>query len=148
KRQARCRKHRSPGKRKTSKRINMGGVARREAPMEAPARIGAGRFVQATSRCNLHRLMLLRNFTVIGLTFATVMDAAGHFPINLPTVPLASVTGYLALFNLATFWRLARAWRVTDAELLGHILADIVAMTVLLYFSGGTASPFVGMLLV
>src|SRR5262249_41566651 len=105
-------------------------------------------FVQATSRCNLHRLMILRNFVVIGLTFAITLDAAGRFPFDLPTVPLALVSGGLALFNLATFWRLARAWRVTDFELLGHILADIGALTVILYFTGGTTSPFIGLLLV
>jgi len=116
--------------------------------MEGTARVSAGGFVQATARCNLHRLMLLRNFIIIGLSFAIVMHAAGRLPVALSLTVLASVAGYLALFNLATYWRLGRAWRASDLELLGHIFSDILALAVLLYFSGGTASPFIGLLLV
>jgi len=116
--------------------------------MEATGRVSAGGFVQATARCNVHRLMLLRNFTIIGLSFAIVMEATGRLPVELPIAVLAPVAAFFALFNIATFWRLVRSWRVSDLELLGHIFSDIVALTVLLYFSGGTASPFIGLLLV
>src|SRR5262249_33839767 len=61
---------------------------------------------------------------------------------------LASVSGALSLLNLATYWRLGRSWRVTGAELFGHIAADIGALTALLCFSGGTTSPFIGLPLV
>src|SRR5215467_5181975 len=116
--------------------------------MEETGHVSAGGFVQATARCNVRRLMLLRNFTIIGLSFAIVMHAAGRLPVELSPAVLSSVAAYFAAFNLATFGRLERAWRVSDIELLGHIFSDIVALAVLLYFSGGTASPFIGLLLV
>jgi two-component system, sensor histidine kinase RegB len=111
-------------------------------------RAGTDCFIHAASRCNLRRLMLLRNFTIVGLTFAVVMESDGRLAIDLPTAAFASVIGFLVLFNLATFWRLRRSWHVTDLELLGHIFADIGALAVLLYFSGGPTSPLVALLLV
>jgi len=116
--------------------------------MEETGSVSAGGFVEATARCNVYRLMLLRNFTIIGLSFAIVMHAAGRLPAELSITVLASVAAYFAGFNLATFWRLGRDWRVSDLELLGQIFSDVVALAVLLYFSGGTASPFIGLLLV
>ena len=112
--------------------------------MEGKERGQVARFVQAASRCNLRRLVLLRNLAIIGLTFAVAMDADGHLAIQMSTGALASVTGFLALFNLATYWRLRRAWPVTDLEVLGHILADIGVFAGLLYFIGGGASCVVG----
>src|SRR5262245_12426900 len=116
--------------------------------MEDTGCVGAGGFVEANARCNLHRLMLLRNFTIIGLSFVIVMEAAGRLPVELSVSVLGLVDGFFALFNLATCWRLGRSWRVTDLELVGHIFSDVAAFTVLLYFSGGTTSPFIGLLLV
>src|SRR5262249_12516525 len=117
-------------------------------PMEGTGRVSAGGVVQATARCNLHRLMLLRNFIIIGLSFAIVMHAAGRLPVALSLAGPASGARSFPPFHLATYWRLGRAWRASDLELLGHIFSDILALAALLYFSGGTASPFIGLLLV
>src|SRR5262249_39932389 len=96
----------------------------------------------------LHRLMMLRNFTIIGLSFVIVMEAAERLPFALSIPVLGSVDGFFALFNLATFLRLGRSWRLADLGLAGHIFSGVAGFTVLLYFSGGTTSPFIGLLLV
>ncbi len=95
---------------------------------------------------NLRQLILLRNIAIVGQALmVTVVDRA--FGIPLPVAALASVTGCLLLVNLATFWRVQQSWPVTDPEVLGQILVDLVALTLLLYFSGGATNPFVGLFL-
>src|SRR5690242_1099016 len=128
----------APVRTETRESTNVGG--RGEAPMEGKERGQAARFVQAASRCNLRRLVLLRNLAIIGLTAAVVMDADGYVAIQISIGALASVTGFLALLNLATYWRLQRLWPVTDLEVLGHILADIGVFAGLLYFTAGGVS--------
>lgn len=112
--------------------------------MEGKRRARADRFVQAASRCNLRRHMLQRNFAIVCLAFATLMDIDGRLSMQTPIEALAAVTGFLALLNLATLWRLRRFGPVTDFELLGHILADIGAFTVLVYFGEGAVNRALG----
>jgi two-component system sensor histidine kinase RegB len=95
----------------------------------------------------LRQHMLLRNFIIVGLIFAIAAGDRG-FSIPLPLPALAFVTGLLALFNLWTFWRLQRPWPARELELLGQIVLDIVALSLLLYFGGGAANPFAGLFLV
>ena len=95
---------------------------------------------------NLRRLILLRNIAIAGQALTIIVVDHG-FGIPLPMAALASVTGCLLLVNLATFWRVQQSWPVTDPEVLGQILVDIVALTLLLYFSGGATNPFVGLFL-
>lgn len=96
---------------------------------------------------NLRQLILLRNIAIVGQAITVIVVDRG-FDIPLPMAALASVTGCLLLVNLATFWRMQQSWPVTDPEVLGQILVDIVALTLLLYFSGGATNPFVGLFLV
>ena len=115
--------------------------------MEGEARGRADGFIQPSCRHNLRQVMLLRNIAVVGQAFAIVV-VVGCLSIALPIAALASVTGFLALFNAATFWRLQRPTLVSDLELSGQLLVDVCALTALLYFSGGASNPFVGLLLV
>jgi len=95
----------------------------------------------------LRHLILVRYFAIVAQAF-TIMAVDRGLGIPLPMPALASVIGCLLLFNLATSWRLQQSWPVTDPEVLGQVLADIAALTLLLYFSGGAANPFVGLFLV
>lgn len=74
-----------------------------------------------------------------------VVNGGLHLP--LPLLPLAVGIGFLALFNLATWFRLRRPGAVSDRELFTQILVDIAVLTVLLYFTGGATNPFAGMYL-
>jgi two-component system sensor histidine kinase RegB len=59
-----------------------------------------------------------------------------------------SILAALALLNGLTYWRLQQSWPVTDIEYFLQLLADILGLTVLLYFSGGASNPFVSYYLV
>jgi two-component system, sensor histidine kinase RegB len=104
-------------------------------------------FIQAASWHNLRQLMLLRNVAVAGQAAAIVIvDRVLDIPLPIPR--LAPVVACLALFNLATFWRLRRPRPVTELEVFGQILVDVGALTALLYGGGGAGNPFTGLLLV
>jgi two-component system sensor histidine kinase RegB len=97
---------------------------------------------QLSNAVNLQRLFVLRNIAIAGqaLTLVLVVRALG---MALPVAAMASVIVILALLNLLTRWRLQRAWPVKDVELFAQLLLDVLALTLLLYFSGGSTNPFV-----
>lgn len=104
-------------------------------------------FIQAASWHNLRQLMLLRNVAIAGQVAAIVIvDQILDIPLPIPR--LAPVVACLALFNLATFWRLRQPRPVTELEVFGQILVDVGALTALLYAGGGAGNPFTGLFLV
>lgn len=108
---------------------------------------GVPGFARAAPARNLRQLVLLRHLSLVAqvTTFAAIHHL---FAISLPIRALASLTGFLALFNLATYCRLQFPWAVTDFEVFGQILVDVGSLGGLLYFSGGASNPFIGLFLV
>jgi two-component system, sensor histidine kinase RegB len=94
----------------------------------------------------LRRLALLRVFALVSQT-VTVLTTHYAMEIRLPLAPMFAVIAALGLFNLAVWLRLQRPWPVTRLEFLGHLLVDVVTLTLLLYFSGGSTNPFVSLFL-
>lgn len=101
----------------------------------------------ALSTGNLRRLLVLRTIEIGGLLL-TVVVALRLLALPLPLPPWMAVIGALVLVNLFTWWRLGRPWPVTDAELFGQLLVDVLAITVVLYYSGGSTNPLVSFYLV
>lgn len=96
----------------------------------------------ATGRKNMQQLVLLRWIAVLG-QIATIGAAHFLFRIPLPVdIMLALVLG-LAVFNAVSELRLKTRRPVTNTELFIALLVDVGTLTALLYFSGGTANPFV-----
>ncbi len=95
---------------------------------------------------NLRRLFWLRN---IAIAAQVVVIAWVHFALEmpLPLKPMAFVITLLALFNVLAGLRLRRRWPVTDAEFFAHLLVDVTALTVLLFYSGGATNPFISLYL-
>lgn len=91
---------------------------------------------------NLRRLVSLRAIEVVGQA-ATIVVVAYGMDMAVPVSMLLMLTAGLALITLITWWRTQQRWLVTDAELAGHLLIDIGVLTGLLYFTGGSANPFV-----
>lgn len=91
---------------------------------------------------NLRRLVGLRAIEVAGQVGAIALAVYGMGMV-LPTAILLALTAGLALATLFTWWRSYQSWPVTDAELALHLLIDIGVLTGLLYFTGGSANPFV-----
>lgn len=89
----------------------------------------------------LHWLLRLRWIAVCGQTFACLF-ASGILGIHLPSGILASCIGFTALSNVI----LAQLWSQSGgrANLLKPLIlgADVVTLTVMLYFTGGAHNPF------
>jgi two-component system sensor histidine kinase RegB len=95
---------------------------------------------------NLRRLFLLRSIAIAGQA-AAIAVAVMLFDTPLPVTPMAAVIAALIAVNLRTWLRLRSSAPVRDAELFAELLADVAALTALLYLSGGSTNPFVSLFL-
>ena len=91
---------------------------------------------------NLRRLLVLRVIILAGALLALGF-AVARLGMLLPVRPILLTLAGLAAASLATLWRLRLAVPVRDGEIFGHLLLDVAALTVLLYFTGGSSNPFV-----
>lgn len=95
---------------------------------------------------HLPRLISLR-WLAVGAQLAVIEIAHNELRMELPLLPLLAVCGALAICNILTWLRLKAPWPVTDGELFLHLTVDVLALSTLLYLSGGSANPFVSLLL-
>jgi two-component system sensor histidine kinase RegB len=95
----------------------------------------------------MKRLSWLRWLAII-LQIIAIVLAFSLLPMNIAATPLLVIVAFLAFFNLIVWLRLKRAFRVTDLEIMLHLVIDSMALTALLYFAGGSTNPFVSLLLV
>jgi two-component system sensor histidine kinase RegB len=95
----------------------------------------------------MKRLSWLRWLAII-LQIIAIVLAFSLLPMNIAATPLLVIVAFLAFFNLIVWLRLKRAFRVTDLEIMLHLLIDSIVLTALLYFAGGSTNPFVSLLLV
>ena len=95
---------------------------------------------------NLQRLFLLRNIVIAAqcLTFAL---AYWVLEMELPWAEMVAVAVTLAILNLVTWIRLRRKWPVSSIEFFAQLLVDVLALSALLYFSGGSTNPFISLYL-
>lgn len=101
--------------------------------------------IENPTRRNLQRLFLLRSVMVAFMLAATL--TLFYLNIPLPKMPIAFAVGGMLLLNLMTLLRLQKFSNVTDQELLFQLLGDLLALTVLFYFTGGYSNPLVWMYL-
>lgn len=99
---------------------------------------------------NVVWLIRLRWVAVVG-QFITIGVASIAFRIELQLIPLLLVVGLTGVSNFAFSVWFAQQMRrgataIDGGQILGVIVAvmtlDLLSLTVLLYFSGGTANPF------
>lgn len=93
------------------------------------------------SALNLRRLAVLRTIAIPGA--AVVLLLAGHFyglPIRVS--PLLTIIVVLALVNFWTWRRLQGGGSIPDGEFFVQLLVDVVALTGMLYYTGGSTNPF------
>ncbi len=91
---------------------------------------------------NLRRLVVMRCFVLAG-QFLAVWVAVTSLHMALPVRPLVGIIAAMTAVNFLTWWRMQRPWPVSEIELFSHLALDVVALTALLYFSGGSTNPFV-----
>ncbi len=92
-------------------------------------------------------LFWLRNLMVFAQIVATLM-AVGFMGIPLPVWPIGMAPLMLLAFNLMVYWRLEKGRSATIFEISLHLLFDMLVFTWLLYWTGGSANPFVSAYLV
>ena len=95
---------------------------------------------------HLPRLVNLR-WLEVGSQLAVLGIARYVLDMSLPWQPMLAVCLALGIGNLLTVMRLKGPWPVTDLELFAQLSTDVLALATLLYFSGGSANPFVSLLL-
>lgn len=95
----------------------------------------------------LERLLALRVLMLAGWVIGTAWLHWG-LAIAMPLLPMGGVLGLMGLFALATAWRLRQGGEATAPECLAHLLTDLVAFAVLVFYSGGATNPFVSLMLV
>ncbi len=99
------------------------------------------------ARAMLGRLLAVRVSLIAGWT-AGIAWLHWGLAIRMPLFPMAAVLVLMALFALSTAWRLRLDVPATQMEFLAHLLADLTAFAVLVFFSGGATNPFVSLMLV
>jgi len=99
------------------------------------------------ARALLGRLLAVRVSLIAGWA-AGIAWLHWGLGIRMPLLPMAAVLVLMGLFSLSTAWRLRLDVPATQMEFLAHLLADLTAFAVLVFFSGGATNPFVSLMLV
>jgi two-component system sensor histidine kinase RegB len=94
----------------------------------------------APVRKNLHWLFVLRNFVLGGVVLVLMLSVWG-LNIHLQTAPLWGVLSFYYAANWLTKIRMDADIPVTEFELMLQLGIDILAMTAMLYFTGGATNP-------
>lgn len=90
---------------------------------------------------HLQQLFWLRN-AALGIQGGAVLIATYGVNIDLPVPPLLGVLAAMIVVNVATGIRLRSGRVVSESELLMQILIDVVALSAILYYAGGSTNPF------
>lgn len=99
------------------------------------------------ARALLGRLLAVRLSLIAGWAAGIVWLHWG-LRIPMPLLPMGAVLLLMGMFSLTTAWRLRLDLPATQMEFLAHLLADLTAFAVLVFFSGGVTNPFVSLMLV
>lgn len=91
---------------------------------------------------NMLQLIQLRWIAVVGQVITLLVAVLG-FGIHLPLPQLLTVLVCLIAFNVGSQLRWHERPSVSNLELFIALLVDTTALTLQLYYSGGTTNPFV-----
>ena len=95
---------------------------------------------------NMRRVLLLRGLAIIGQCM-TIVVVTVILKWHMPVWHLATVITIEFLITIASIARLTFQWPINNKEFFVQLLADVVILVALLYFSGGPTNPFVALLL-
>ncbi len=96
----------------------------------------------SANHIHLKRLFHLRNFAFIGQIIA-VGFTLNVLDIHLPVSNVSFIILLFGLFNLFVWRRLKNSEPVTENEIFIHLMFDVLALALLLYFTGGATNPFI-----
>jgi two-component system sensor histidine kinase RegB len=90
---------------------------------------------------NLRRLLWLRVIVLLSEVVA-ISYAITELHIMLSLIPLVLVIGVMTLINLLSLVRLRQPWQVSNLELFSQFILDVLALTIMLFYTGGSTNPF------
>lgn len=96
---------------------------------------------------NLALLCSIRGIVLAGQS-AFIAYAYWVMQVTMAYRPVIGIIAAAVLLTLLTLYRLRKPWPVTEPEFFGHLLIDIISLSILLYFTGGANNPFVSYYLV
>jgi two-component system sensor histidine kinase RegB len=99
-----------------------------------------------TGHTQLRRLFWLRN-VAIAAQCVMLLLVYRFLSADLAWAPMLAAVAGSATLNVWTGWRLTRDYPVSQNELFGQLSADVIVLSVLLYFGGGSTNPFVSLYL-
>ncbi|HHJ18197.1 MAG TPA: HAMP domain-containing histidine kinase [Gammaproteobacteria bacterium] len=94
-----------------------------------------------SSTRNLKRLFMLRSL-VIGGELLALLLANTLAGLELPVQPLLLIIGILTAVNFWTWRRILGSTSIRDGEFFIQLSIDVLALTGVLYFTGGATNPF------
>ena len=103
-------------------------------------------FFAQTGHSHLRRLVMLRAIAVAAQC-ATLALVYRFLEMKLQWLPMLAAIAALAGLNLLTWMRLRNDKPVSNAELFAQLCADVLALSVLLYYGGGSTNPFISLFL-
>jgi two-component system sensor histidine kinase RegB len=101
-----------------------------------------------SERIGLARMVLRLRYVSVLVQLATIAYARHRIGLELPYAALYATVAGIAVFNLVSHVWLRHRDEVGVPALLGQLGFDALALSVLLYLSGGPANPFVSLFLV
>ncbi|MDP2829784.1 MAG: ATP-binding protein [Sulfuricellaceae bacterium] len=96
---------------------------------------------------NLRRIFVLR-WIEIGVLLLVLLFAWRVLALPIPLLPVSAAIAAMFGVNLLTAWRLHQTAAVSDPEFFAQLLADVAAITAILYYSGGSTNPLVSFYLI
>jgi two-component system sensor histidine kinase RegB len=99
-----------------------------------------------TGHSHLRRLVVLRCIAIMAQSAALAL-AYRFLEMNLQWLPMLLTIVALAVLSFFTWLRLRNTRPVANVELFTQLCADVIALSILLYFSGGSTNPFISLFL-
>lgn len=99
------------------------------------------------TRQNLLRLCLIRSIVFVALLVITFWRQL-YGSLNLPTGPLYLIVSVILVVNISVFLRLRSDRPVSENEFFFNLLLDVIFLTLVLYFTGGSTNPIVSYYLI
>jgi len=98
-------------------------------------------------RSQIHTIIALR-YSAIFIQLILIFFVSQGLSYQLPIVPLITIISLELIFTAVCAWYYRKAIRVSKSALLVQVLADVLFLSLLLYFSGGATNAFVSLLLI
>lgn len=93
---------------------------------------------------SLRYLLLIRLFAMTGLALGLAI-MHGVFGLRFPVLPVAGAIVALGLFSVVSWQRLRDRALRGEGTLLVQLIADMAALTVVVYYTGGSVNPFISL---